>query len=61
MDRLLEISDEGAGGGAHPRLLMAPAAAYDMGSTPELIIDPQLQTVRAAVVIRVAITDPTSL
>jgi uncharacterized protein YggE len=59
VDRLVEISDEGAGGGgAHP---MMRAAAFDLGSSPELNIDPQQQTVQAAVVVRVAITDPTSL
>jgi uncharacterized protein YggE len=58
VDRLVEISDEGAGGGAHP---MMRTAAFDLGSSPELNIDPQQQTVQAAVVVRVAITDPTSL
>jgi uncharacterized protein len=59
VDRLVEISDEGAGGGgAH---LMMRAAAFDLGSSPELNIDPQQQTVQAAVVVRVAITDPTTL
>jgi uncharacterized protein YggE len=33
VDRLIEISDEGAGGGAHP---MMRAAAFDLGSAPEL-------------------------
>jgi uncharacterized protein YggE len=58
VDRLIEISDEGAGGGAHP---MMRAAAFDLGSAPELEIDPQVQTVQATVVVRVAITEPTSL
>lgn len=58
VERLIEISDEGAGGGAHP---MMRAAAFNLGSAPELEIDPQLQTVQAAVVVRVAITEPTSL
>jgi uncharacterized protein YggE len=58
VDRLIEISDEGAGGGEHP---MMRAAAFDRGSAPELEIDPQPQTVQATVVVRVAITEPTSL
>jgi hypothetical protein len=60
VERLIEISDEGAGGGAHP---MMRAAAFDLGSgsAPELEIDPQPQTVQAAVVVRVAISEPTSL
>jgi uncharacterized protein YggE len=57
VDRLIEISDDGTGG-AHP---VMRAAAFDLGSAPELEIDPQLQTVQATVVVRVAITEPTSL
>jgi uncharacterized protein YggE len=62
VDRLIEISDEGAGGGAQPGMMLA-RAAFSMESTAnaELDIDPQQQTVQAAVVVRVAITDPTSL
>jgi len=58
VDRLVEISDEGAGGG-HPMR----AAAFDLGSSSELElqVDPQPQTVQAAVVVRVAITEPASL
>jgi hypothetical protein len=40
---------------------MMRAAAFDLGSAPELEIDPQMQTVQATVVVRVAITEPTSL
>ena len=57
VDRLIEISDDGAGGGAH--LAMVRSAAYDASSTPELDLDPQQQTVHASVVVRVAITEPT--
>ena len=59
VDRLVEISDEGAEG-AHP---MMRVAAF--GGAPEsdlaLVIDPQQQTVRAAVTVRVTITTPTTL
>jgi uncharacterized protein len=58
VDRLVEISDEGAGGGGHA---MMRSAAFETASTPELDIDPQQQTVHAAVVVRVAITEPTAL
>jgi uncharacterized protein YggE len=58
VDRLVEIADDAPGGGAHP---MMRAAAFDTGSRPELDIDPQMQTVQAGVVVRVAITEPASL
>jgi uncharacterized protein len=58
VDRLVEIVDEGAEGG----LPMVRTAAFE-GGGPEtelaLVIDPQQQTVRAAVTVRVTITDPT--
>jgi uncharacterized protein YggE len=58
VDRLVEISDEAAGG-VHP---MMRAAAFDTSATtPELQIEPQLQTVQATIVVRVAITEPKSL
>jgi uncharacterized protein YggE len=62
VDRLVEILDEGigGGGGAHP---MMRAAAFNTSSSEmelSLDIDPQLQTVQAAVVVRVAITEPTA-
>jgi uncharacterized protein YggE len=62
VDRLVEIADQGVDGGGHPMMMMR-AAAYDVGgaSTPELVIDPQPQTVQATVVVRVAITEPTTL
>jgi uncharacterized protein len=63
VDRLVEISDEGAGGdggGARPL-----AMASFRGTAPEvdlsLELDPQEQTVHAAVIVRVAITEPTAL
>ncbi len=62
VDRLVEIHDEGAGGGGVP--LMRAARAFDgmeAAGTLELEIEPQLQTVHAAVVVRVAITEPTTL
>lgn len=60
VDRLVEISDEGAGGGGGG---MMRAAAYGMESATdlELDVDPQQQTVHASVIVRVAITEPQSL
>ncbi|PRY19246.1 hypothetical protein CLV70_1369 [Pseudosporangium ferrugineum] len=59
VDRLVEIADEGAGGGGDR---MMRAAAFGMESADlELEVDPQPQTVHAAVVVRVAITEPQSL
>jgi uncharacterized protein YggE len=55
---LIEIADDGAGGGVQP--MMARAAAYDTG-TPELDVEPQAQIVSAAVVVRVAISEPPEL
>jgi uncharacterized protein len=61
VDRLVEILDDGAGD-AHP--IMRSAALSSRGG-PEmdlsLDIDPQQQTVQAAVIVRVAITEPTAL
>ena len=61
VDRLVEILDDGAGG-VHP--MMRSAALAFGGGGPEmdlsLDIDPQQQTVQAAVVVRVAITEPTA-
>jgi uncharacterized protein YggE len=60
VDRLVEILDEGAEG-VQP---VVRAAAFARGG-PEmdqvLVVDPQQQTVRAAVVVRVSITEPTAL
>lgn len=60
VDRLVEISDEGAGGGGGGGMMRA--AAYGMESADlELEVDPQPQTVHAAVAVRVTITSPTLL
>ena len=58
VDRLVEIVDEGAEGAQPMR-----AAAFAGGPETDLalVIDPQQQTVRAAVTVRVTITDPTTL
>ncbi|MEU7902789.1 SIMPL domain-containing protein [Actinoplanes sp. NPDC049118] len=60
VDRLVEILDEGTGGGAQPMMRMAA-----FGGAPEadleLDVDPQRQTVQAAVIVRVTITEPTAL
>jgi uncharacterized protein len=61
VDRLVEILDDGTGGGAQP---MMRGAAFGMGGPEKdlsLDIDPQQQTVQAAVIVRVAITEPTAL
>ncbi|MBL7254926.1 SIMPL domain-containing protein [Paractinoplanes lichenicola] len=57
VDRLVEIADEGAGGGGQPMMRMA---AFDAGA-PESAgfdVDPQPQSVQASVIVRVTITDP---
>ena len=56
IDRLVEISDEVAGG-------MAPMAMRSLGAAagsaaPVLQLDPQQQTVQASVLVRVTITEP---
>ncbi|MGX6602358.1 SIMPL domain-containing protein [Micromonosporaceae bacterium Da 78-11] len=57
VDRLVEIADEGAGGGGgHP--MMMRAAYKDAGDAPSLELDPQPQTVQASVIVRVTITEP---
>lgn len=65
VDRLLEILDEGTGGGGGPMMRAAKGAAFELmsgdGPELELEVEPQLQTVHAAVVVRVAITEPTAL
>lgn len=60
LDRLVEIVDEGTGGGgAVPLMRTAFAMAEAAPDELELQLDPQQQTVHAAVVVRVAITEPT--
>ena len=60
VDRLVEIADEGADGGAQPMMRM-----MKFGAAPEedlaLEVDPQQQTVQASVLVRVTITEPTAL
>jgi hypothetical protein len=64
VDRLLEILDEGTGGGGGP--MLRSSKGFDgieavSAMELELEIEPQQQTVHAAVVVRVAITEPTAL
>jgi uncharacterized protein len=62
VDRLVEISDEGASSGARVRgTWLSSVASMEPTTNAELDIDPQQQTVQASVLVRVAITDPTSL
>ncbi|GAA0507239.1 hypothetical protein Ade02nite_50580 [Paractinoplanes deccanensis] len=58
VDRLVEIADEGVGGS--PVMLRAAAAGYDMAARESagFELDPQQQTVQAAVTVRVTITEP---
>ncbi len=58
VDRLVEILDDGAGAGGGGMMRMAKFDGMEAAGGPELEIEPQLQTVHAAVVVRVAITDP---
>ena len=55
IDRLIEIADEGTGAG--PVMYAARGMAED-AAAGGLALDPQQQTVRASVVVRVAITEP---
>jgi hypothetical protein len=60
VDRLVEILDDGTGGGPQPMMMRAYGGrGPEMGLN--LDIDPQQQTVQAAVIVRVAITEPTAL
>jgi uncharacterized protein len=60
VDRLVEIVDEGAGGGGgRPLMKTAFGMAEASPGELELELDPQQQTVHASVVVRVAITEPT--
>lgn len=58
VDRLVEIADEGAGGGAHPMAMLRGAAFKGADDSPALELDPQPQTVQASVIVRVTITEP---
>ena len=55
VDRLVEIADEGTGGGG-PMMRMVNLSAAEESAAFEL--DPQQQTVEAAVTVRVTITEP---
>lgn len=59
--RLIEISDESAGGMQPMTMRAAAFGAADSASIPDLDVDPQLQTVQANVVVRVAISEPSVL
>jgi uncharacterized protein YggE len=58
--RLVEITEDDAGGGGQPMMRMA---AFDAAPEADLVldVDPQQQTVQASVLLRVAITEPTAL
>ncbi|MEU8814480.1 SIMPL domain-containing protein [Actinoplanes sp. NPDC048796] len=58
VDRLVQIADEGVGGG--PVMMRAQSVGFDMASDPDrgFELDPQRQTVQAAVTVRVTITEP---
>jgi uncharacterized protein len=58
VERLIEILDEGTGGGGRPVMLGFKGAAADDAAF-DLDLDPQQQTVEASVIVRVAITEPT--
>jgi uncharacterized protein YggE len=59
VDRLVEISDEGAGGGGG---MVRSLGFGGMESADlDLDVDPQVQTVHASVIVRVAITEPRTL
>lgn len=55
VDRLVEISDDLAGGGGFPAVAGRAAMAVESATWQ---LDPQMQTVQASVIVRVTITDP---
>ena len=62
LDRLIEIADEGTGGGGgRPIMRAALGFAQAEGEPLELDVNPQPQTVHASVQVRFSITEPTSL
>ncbi|HET9517241.1 MAG TPA: SIMPL domain-containing protein [Actinoplanes sp.] len=62
LDRLIEIADEGTGGGgAQPRMRSFGTFAAAEAQPLELDVDPQPQTVQASVQVRFSITEPTAL
>ena len=59
LERLVEIADEGiGGGGGRPVRMMAASFARGGGEPVELDLDPQPQTVEASVQVRFVITEP---
>jgi uncharacterized protein YggE len=61
VDRLVEILDEGTGGGGRPMMRAMAFKGAEPDPEFDLDLDPQQQTVQAAVVVRVAITEATVL
>jgi uncharacterized protein YggE len=63
LDRLIEIADEGTGGGGGGRPMMRSFGGFAKSESEplELDVDPQPQTVQATVQVRFAITEPTAL
>ncbi|MEV8508744.1 SIMPL domain-containing protein [Actinoplanes sp. NPDC051475] len=59
VDRLVEISDEGSGGGGG--MMRSLAFGGTESADLDLDVDPQVQTVHASVIVRVAITEPRTL
>jgi hypothetical protein len=58
IDRLVEIADEGAGGGGSQPMMRAAAFGAAEDSSGRLELDPQQQTVHASVIVRVTVTEP---
>jgi uncharacterized protein YggE len=58
VDRLIEIQDEGSGGGAQPLMRAMAFGKAEVADSLELDMDPQVQTVQASVILRVGITEP---
>jgi uncharacterized protein len=61
VDRLVEILDDDTGRGPQPMMRAVALSAGGPEMDLNLDIDPQHQTVQAAVIVRVAITEPTAL
>jgi uncharacterized protein YggE len=61
VDRLVEILDEGVGGGGGQPMMRMAAFGGGPEADLELELDPQQQTVQATVIVRVTITEPTTL
>jgi uncharacterized protein YggE len=63
LDHLIEIADEGTGGGGGGRPMMRSFGGFAKAESDplELDVDPQPQVVQATVQVRFAITEPTAL